>query len=150
MTVLEALAVLEVATLQCQEREIEIDTPEVRDAFDLLEPYIRPEWLIPQFRYFLVHESDVRGEKEAQHHVLCTTFPVIRDSVKTLIEVRMDALDRKFHETRLQNKRRDRPPGRRAHQVPQTMGFRTANSPLRAPNEWPKAAQLSPPAPRKI
>ena len=95
MTVLEALAVLEVATLQCQEREIEIDTPEVRDAFDLLEPYIRPEWLIPQFRYFLVHESDVRGEKEAQHHVLCTTFPVIRDSVKTLIEVRMDALDRK-------------------------------------------------------
>ena len=97
MTVLEALAVLEVATLQCQEK-IEIDTPEVRDALDLLESYIRPEWLIPQFRYFLVHESDVRGEKEAQHHVLCTTFPAIRDSVKTLIEVRMDALDRKFHE----------------------------------------------------
>ena len=37
------------------------------------------------------------GEKEAQHHVLRTTFPAIRDSVKTLIEVRMDALDRKFH-----------------------------------------------------
>ena len=63
MTVLEALAVLEVATLQCQEREI--DTPEVRDALDLLGPYIRPEWLIPQFRYFRVHERDVRGEESS-------------------------------------------------------------------------------------
>jgi hypothetical protein len=97
MTSLEALAILETTTLECREREV--DTPEVRDALDLLEPHIRPEWLIPQFRYFLVHERDVQNGKEAQHQVLCTTFPLIRDSVKTLIEVRMDALARKFHET---------------------------------------------------
>jgi hypothetical protein len=36
MTVLEALAVLEAATLECKQRDI--DTPEVREALDLLEP----------------------------------------------------------------------------------------------------------------
>ena len=116
-----------------------------------MESYIRPEWLIPQFRYFLVHESDVRGEKEAQHHVLCTTFPAIRDSVKTLIEVRMDALDRKFHETHdfKIKEEIDRLAGERI-KFHKPWVFRTANSPLRAPNQWPKAAQLSPPAPCKI
>jgi hypothetical protein len=39
MTVLEALAILEAAVLECKKRDV--DTPEVTDALNLLEPYIR-------------------------------------------------------------------------------------------------------------
>ena len=41
MTVLEALAILEAAVLECKRRDI--DTPEIREAVDFLEPHIRPE-----------------------------------------------------------------------------------------------------------
>jgi len=51
MTVLEAFAILESATLECKKRDI--NTPEVREALDLLEARIRPEWLIPQFRHHI-------------------------------------------------------------------------------------------------
>jgi hypothetical protein len=40
MTVSEALAILETATVECKKRDI--DTPEVMEALDLLEPHIRP------------------------------------------------------------------------------------------------------------
>ena len=40
MNILEALAILEAATLEGKKRDI--DTPEVREALDLLEPYVRP------------------------------------------------------------------------------------------------------------
>ena len=36
---------------------------------------------------------------EGQQELLRATFPGIRDSVRVLLEVRMDALARKFHET---------------------------------------------------
>ena len=49
MTVLEALAILEAGVLECKKRR-DVDTPEVREALDFLEPYIRPQWLIPQYR----------------------------------------------------------------------------------------------------
>ena len=45
MTVLEALAILEAATLECKKREV--DTAELRAALDFLEPHIQPAWLIP-------------------------------------------------------------------------------------------------------
>jgi hypothetical protein len=51
MTVLEALAILEAAVLEYKKRGI--NTPEVKEALDLLEPYVRPEWVIPQFRHNL-------------------------------------------------------------------------------------------------
>jgi hypothetical protein len=35
-----------------------VDTPELRAALDLLEPYIQPAWLIPQFR------NNLDGERE--------------------------------------------------------------------------------------
>ena len=56
MTVLEALAILESATLECKQRDIY--TPEVRGALDLLEPHIPPVWLIPQFRHNLDGEQE--------------------------------------------------------------------------------------------
>jgi hypothetical protein len=55
----DALAILEAAVLESKKRDI--DTPEVKAALDLLEPYIRPAWLIPQFRQNL--------ERTAQPHV---------------------------------------------------------------------------------
>jgi len=96
MTASEALAILESATVECKKRDI--NTPEVRDALDLLEPHIRPEWLIPQFRYHLDRDPSVEVEvdKESQQQVLRATFPGIRKSVKDLLEKQMDALARQF------------------------------------------------------
>jgi hypothetical protein len=44
--VLEALRILEVATVECKLRSIE--TPEVREALDLLDPYYRPTWYVDE------------------------------------------------------------------------------------------------------
>jgi hypothetical protein len=49
MTALEALAILEAATLECKKREA--DTAELRAGLDFLEPHIQPAWLIAQFRH---------------------------------------------------------------------------------------------------
>jgi len=98
MTVLQALAILEAAVLECKKRDI--NTPEVKSALDLLEPYVRPQWIIPQFRHHaLEHNGDSYAAREGQQQVLRATFPSIRYSVRVLLEVRMDSLARKFHET---------------------------------------------------
>jgi hypothetical protein len=97
MTVLQALAALEAATVECKQRNI--NTPEVKEALDLLERYIRPEWLIPQFRNHIGGERENDYQREGQQQVLRATFPGIRDSVRELLGVRADALARKFHET---------------------------------------------------
>ena len=97
MTVSEALAILESATLECQKRDI--NTPEVMEALNLLEPHIQPPWLIPQFRYHLDRDPSVEVNIEIQKQALRATFPGIRESVRELLGKRMDALARKFHET---------------------------------------------------
>src|SRR5262245_38833366 len=97
MTVSEALAFLESATLECQKRDI--DTPEVMEALNLLEPHIQPPWLIPQFRYHLDREPSVEVNREIQKQVLRATFSGIRNSVRAIIGKQADALARKFHET---------------------------------------------------
>jgi hypothetical protein len=98
MTVLEALATLEAATLECKQRDI--DTPEVREALTLLEPHIQPEWLIPQFRYHVQRYGQQHWwELEDQQQVLCAIFPRIRESVKELIGKQMAALARNFAAT---------------------------------------------------
>ena len=98
MTVLEALATLESATLECKQRDI--DTPEVREALTLLEPHIQPEWLIPQFRYHVQRYGLQHWwELEDQQQVLRATFPGIRESVKDLLGKQMDALARQFAAT---------------------------------------------------
>jgi hypothetical protein len=69
----------------------------VSEALDLLEPHIRPEWLIPQFRH---HALKARGDKvferEGQQQVLRPSFDGIRDSVRELVGKKMDALAREF------------------------------------------------------
>ena len=98
MTVLEALATLESATLECKQRDI--DTPEVREALTFLEPHIQPEWLISQFRYHVQRYGQQHWwELEAQQQVLCAIFPRIRESVKDLLGKQMDALARNFAAT---------------------------------------------------
>jgi hypothetical protein len=98
MTVLEALAILEAAVLECKKRNV--NTPEVREALDSLERYVWPKWLVPQFRLVASDgygQSDV--DREDQQQMLCATFPGVRDAVRELLGVRMDALARRFHET---------------------------------------------------
>jgi hypothetical protein len=74
-----SLAILEAAVLECKKRDI--DTLKVRAALDLLEPYIRPAWLIPQFRHHVFTEStDSPGDREGQQQVLRVTSSGIRDS----------------------------------------------------------------------
>jgi hypothetical protein len=84
-----------------ESKKRDINTPEVKAALDLLEPYIRPQWLIPQFRHNLERTAQPHIEvgKEGQQQVLRATFHGIRDSVRELLGVRADALARKFHET---------------------------------------------------
>ena len=98
MIILEALATLESATLECKQRDI--DTPEVREALTFLEPHIQPEWLISQFRYHVQRYGQQHWwELEAQQQVLCAIFPRIRESVKDLLGKQIDALARNFAAT---------------------------------------------------
>jgi len=97
MTALEALAILEAAVLECKTRDI--NTPEVREALDLLEPHIWPEWLIPQFRHHLERDPNINVDKEDQQQVLRATFPGIRESVKDSLGMRIDALAREVAAT---------------------------------------------------
>jgi hypothetical protein len=82
MTVLDALAILEDATSDCKQRDIY--TPEVSKALDFLQLRIRPEWLIPGFRYH-AQLNDIDLDKEAQQQALRAIFPRIRKSVKDLL-----------------------------------------------------------------
>jgi hypothetical protein len=82
MTVLDALAILEAATLECKQKDIY--TPEVREALDFLQSHIRLEWLIPQFRYHAQLNEENQVDKDAQQQALRAIFPVIRELAKDL------------------------------------------------------------------
>src|SRR5262249_28791489 len=97
MTVLEALAILEAAVLECKKRDI--NTQQVKNALGLLERYIYPQWLIQQFRKSVENEGQPLEKREGPQEVLRATFPGIRNCVRELLGVRTDALARKFHET---------------------------------------------------
>jgi hypothetical protein len=78
----------------------------VREALDLLEPHIRPAWLVPQYRHALDGHGDRGYDREGQQQVLRPTFEGIRDSVRELIGKQMDALARQFaatHEMKVKN-----------------------------------------------
>ena len=91
---MQALAILEAAVLECKKRSI--DTPDVRDALDFLEPHIKPAWLVPKFRHHIGGGRETDYQREGQQQVLRATFPGIRDSVKELVGIRMDALVQQF------------------------------------------------------
>jgi hypothetical protein len=91
MTVLDALAILEAATLECKQRDIY--TSELREALDCLHSHIRHEWLIQQFRYHaqLNERNEVDIDKEAQQQALRVIFSCIHESVKDPLENCADA-----------------------------------------------------------
>jgi len=94
---LEALAILEVATLECKKRDVH--TPEVREALDLLQPHVRPQWLIPQYRHALDGTVTASMIGEGQQQVLRPSFDGIWDSVRDLLGMRLDKLARQFAAT---------------------------------------------------
>ena len=84
MTALEALAILESAVLECKKRDI--NTPEVKNALDLLERYIYPKWVIPQFRHHPVKDrSNNHVAREGRQHALRATFPGICNCVREFL-----------------------------------------------------------------
>ena len=94
MTIFEALAILESAVLDCNKRNV--NTPEVTAALDFLAPYVRPKFVVAEFRHHITREH----EKESQQQALRAIFPRIRDSVKELIGTEMDDLARDFPDAR--------------------------------------------------
>jgi hypothetical protein len=83
MTPLQALNILEGAVLECMRRDV--NTAEVREALNFLEPHIRPKWLIPRFRSHIKPGGDNYFDLARRQEVLCATFPGIRDGVRTLL-----------------------------------------------------------------
>src|SRR5262245_43030602 len=98
MTVLEALTILEAAVMECKKRNV--NTPEVKAALVLLDPYAWPKWVIPQFRHHVESETEPLENREGQQQVLRATFPGIRDCVRELVRRQMDRLAIKFHQTK--------------------------------------------------
>ena len=64
MTALKALAILEATVLECKKRDI--NTLEVRDALNFLEPQTKPPWLILQYRNALDSDRTTDVGREGQ------------------------------------------------------------------------------------
>ena len=97
MTVLQALAILEAAVLECKQRNV--NTQEVKEALDFLAPHIRPTWLVPQYRHHIGGERENGYQREGQQQVLRPSFEGIRDSVRDALGLRLDKLRREFATT---------------------------------------------------
>jgi hypothetical protein len=79
---LEALAILEAVVLECKKREI--DARNVKAALDFLEPYIRPQWLIPQYRdHMLGHDRTTQVALEGQQQCFALPSPYPRFSPRS-------------------------------------------------------------------
>lgn len=90
MTIIEAITILEIATVECRSKDV--DSPKVNQALSVVELYVRPEWVVPQFRYHLRREGNSAIDIEDQQAVLRTTFCIINDCVKELVRKTMEAL----------------------------------------------------------
>jgi hypothetical protein len=83
--VLEALKILEDAVLDCKNRDI--DTPEVREALNLLEPFCAPKWQVEGFRNNLYPVAERSGaDLEGQQQGLRGFFGGIYRSVRALLQ----------------------------------------------------------------
>ena len=97
MTILQALKILEDAVLECKRRDV--DTADVREALDLLETHIRPNWLVVRFRSHVERAGNSDVDLEGQQQVLSITFPGIRDAVREVLRRNMDKLARRYAES---------------------------------------------------
>jgi hypothetical protein len=98
MTITEAITILEIATVECRNKDV--DTPKVKRALSVVELYVRPEWVVPQFRCHLRRLGNSAIDKEDQHAVLSTTFCIINDCLKDSVRKTMEALACEYDKTR--------------------------------------------------
>jgi hypothetical protein len=96
--VLEALRLLEVATVECKLRSI--DTPEVREALDLLDPYCRPTWYVDEFRSHLACHHEFGPSLEGQQQNLRVNFAGIYRNVRRLLATQVGRLRFRCNKTK--------------------------------------------------
>jgi hypothetical protein len=88
--VLHALKILEAATIDCKIRIV--DTPEVRTALEVLQPYCSPTWRITGFRDHLQPCGEPGPDREGQQQVLRVYFGGIHDNVRLLLSAQINRL----------------------------------------------------------
>ena len=98
MRILEALRLLEVATIECKLRSI--DTPEVREALDLLDPYCRPTWYVEEFRNHLAPCREFGPSLEGQQQNLRVNFAGIYRNVRRLLAAQVGRLRFRWNKTK--------------------------------------------------
>jgi hypothetical protein len=96
--VLEALRILEAATVECKVRSIE--TPEVREALDLLDPYLRSTWYVDEFRNHLAPCHDFGPSLEGQQQNLRVNFAGIYRNVRRLLAAEVGRLRFRWNKTK--------------------------------------------------
>ncbi len=98
MRLLEALKILEDATLDSKRRDI--DTPEVRQALDRPDPICLPKWRVAGFRdQPMPHAGQLPHELEGQQQVLRVYFGGIYTCVRQLLAVRIKKLNYQYKKT---------------------------------------------------
>ncbi len=98
MRVLEALKILEDATLDSKKRDIDI--PEVREALDVLDSYCDPKWRVAGFRSSLQpHKRDIGIELEGQQQALRVYFSGIHSNVRRLLLMQIGKLAFRYRKT---------------------------------------------------
>ena len=98
MRVLEALKILEDATLDCKIRDI--NTPEVRTALEVLQPYCRPTWRITGFHDHLKQQGEQGPDSEGQQQVLRVYFGGIYGNVRQLLSTQVKKLSYRYEKTK--------------------------------------------------
>src|SRR5687768_7556432 len=98
MPILEALRILEAATIECKDRSI--DTPEVREALELLEPFCRPMWYVDGFRNHLKPGEEFGPALEGQQQNLRVNFAGVHRCVRALLERRLGDLGARYCRTK--------------------------------------------------
>lgn len=95
MRLLEALKILEDATLDCKRRNI--DTPEVREALGTIEPYCLPKSRVKGFREHLHPSLGQFGpDTEGQQQVLRVDFSRIYSSIRGVLSAQISVLRNRY------------------------------------------------------
>jgi hypothetical protein len=96
--VLEALQILEAATVECKVRPI--DTPGVREALDLVEPICQPMWYVDAFRDHLAPVEEFGPSTEGQQQNLRVNFTGIHRLARQRIIARLGWLGARYCKTK--------------------------------------------------
>jgi hypothetical protein len=98
MRLLRALKTLETATLECTQRSI--DTAEVRGALDAVEPYIKFNWYVRNFRLYVCRGSKELSRQLELQQRLALNFRGIHSSIRALLHNKIGKLGRRYARTK--------------------------------------------------